>query len=127
MSSPKFEDVKRRNPGLAALLDRLAGYIRAQTDAGRQFVIPKLAAAELRISDGEAFVLLEMLAQAGLLSRVYNVYCRKNDLLLATVTSIPALEEFHHCDECDRDHDPSEFRVQVAFSVEGDELLRVAA
>lgn len=127
MSSPKFEDVKQRNPGLSVLLARMAEYIRAQTSAGQKFIIPKLAAAVLRLNDGEAFVLLQMLAEAGLLSCVYNVYCRKTDVLIATVTSIPALDEIHHCDECDAGHNPSEFRVQVAFTVEGDELLKVAA
>lgn len=115
MSSLKFERVKRDNPGLAAFLDRLLGYLRTQLAAGQTVFIPKLTAAYLHLNDGEAFVLLEILAQAGLIERVYNVYCRRNHLLLATVTNVHALDKVPHCDECDADHDISELRVEVAF------------
>ncbi len=82
MSSHKFEHVKRSHPRLSSLLDALIGYIRGQLGRGEPFIIPKLAAAALGLKDGEAFVLLELLAEANLLQRVYNVYCRQNGMLL---------------------------------------------
>ena len=115
MSSPKLERAKQNNPGLSNLLDRLGAYVRRQVQLGQSYILPKLAAASLKINDGEAFVLLELLTKAGLLQRVYNVYCRGTDTLLATVPSTEALSQVPRCDECDSEHAPSEMRVQIAF------------
>lgn len=118
MSSPKFELVKRNNPALANLLDRLMSYIRDQTVHGQKFFLPKLAAASLRRNDGEAYVLLEILTKAGILRRVFNVYCTPKDELLATVCSEDELDQIAHCDECDRDHERQELRLQLAFELD---------
>ncbi|HEU5350149.1 MAG TPA: hypothetical protein VFU55_01025 [Terracidiphilus sp.] len=115
MSSPKFERVKRRNPRLAEMLDRLGAYIRAQNSAGQKFILPKLAAAKLGLSDGEAFVLLEILASEDILHRVYNLYCRETKVLLATVDDARCLDKVPWCDECDAEHDLRDLRVEVAF------------
>lgn len=128
MSSLKLERIKQRYPQLALLLDRLIAYIRAQSAGGQEYIVPKLAAAALQVSDGEAFVLLQVLADAGLLRRVYNVYCRKENALLATVDSLDALDELPpHCDFCDVDHDPSDLKVEVAFSLADEGLKDLAA
>ena len=127
MSSPKLERIKQRHPGLSTLLDRLSDYIRAQTTSGQEYIVPKLAAAALQINDGEAFVLLELLAEGGVLRRVYNVYCRKNNALLATVDSLEALDEVAHCNFCGVDHDASDLKVEVAFSLANDGLKDLAA
>lgn len=127
MSSPKFERVKKRNPELAELLERLGVYIRAQIRNGQTFIIPKLAAAALHLTDGEAFVLLEVLTKGDVLRRVFNVYCRNEHILLATVDSIEALDQIPHCDFCDADHDVSNLRVEIAFGLVSGELMDVAA
>jgi hypothetical protein len=127
MSSPKFEHIKQRHPGLSTLLDRLGIYIRAQSDNGQEYVVPKLAASALHITDGEAFVLLELLAEGGVLQRVYNIYCRKENALLATVDSLQKLDEFSHCDFCDCDHDPADLKVEIAFTVAEGGLKDLAA
>jgi hypothetical protein len=115
MSSHKFERVKQLHPGLSALLERLWMFIDAQRTSGLEYIVPKLAAAALNLNDGEAFVLLDLLAQGGVLRRVYNVYCRKENALLATVDKLEALEEVAHCDFCDADHDASDLKVEIAF------------
>src|ERR1035441_4386404 len=107
MSSPKFESVKRNNPRIATLLDRLGEYIRDQGQSRQRYIVPKLAGAALRLNDGEAFVLLEILAAGGLLQRVYNLYCEKTGALLATVEDPKQLDEIPHCDYCDENHDLS--------------------
>jgi hypothetical protein len=127
MSSPKFEHVKQLHPGLSALLDRLAAYIRAQVASGQEYIVPKLAAAALRLNDGEAFVLLNLLAEGDVLRRVYNVYCRKENALLATVDRVEDLDRVAHCDFCDADHDPSNLKVEVAFSPANSDLEDLAA
>lgn len=127
MSSPKLERIKRRNPGLATLLDRLSAYIRSQTADGQDYIVPKLAGAALNLTDGEAFVLLQTLAEGGVLRRVFNVYCRKNNALLATVDKLDNLDEAAHCDFCDCSHDPSDLKVEVAFSLANDGLKDLAA
>ncbi len=127
MSSLKFERAKRDNPGLADLLDRLMTYIDRQKQNGQSFFLPKLAAAELGLNDGEAYVLLEVLARAGVLARAFNVYCKKNGELLATVSSEGDLKEVPHCDECDIDHEPGELRLELAFELPSDNNLRKAA
>lgn len=127
MSSPKFDRVKQLHPDLAELLDRLGRYIRVQASDGQQYIVPKLAAAALRLKDGEAFILLEMLAESGLLRRIFNVYCRKNNALLVTVDSLDALDEIARCDFCNCDHDPSELKVEVAFRLSDDGLKDIAA
>jgi len=120
MSSLKFERVKQLRPNLAPLLERLRDYIRTQTQSGQEYVVPKLAAAALKVTDGEAFVLLDILAQGGVLRRVYNVYCRKNNALLETVDNLKALDEIAHCDFCDADHEPDDLNVEIAFMPETD-------
>jgi hypothetical protein len=127
MSSPKFERVKQGHPGLSELLDRLGAYIRAQIASGQGYIVPKLAAAALRLNDGEAFVLLDLLAEGDVLRRVYNVYCRKENALLATVNSLDDLDKVAHCDFCDADHDPSNLKVEVAFSPANSDLRDLAA
>jgi hypothetical protein len=127
MSSPKLERIKQRHPGLSTLLDRLSDYILVQTRSGQEYIVPKLAAAALHLNDGEAFVLLEVLAEGGVLRRVYNVYCRKNNALLDTVDTLDALDGVAHCDFCDVDHDPSDLKVEVAFSLGNDGLKDLAA
>jgi hypothetical protein len=129
MLSPKFELVKQRNPGLSEILDRLGLYIRNQMRAGQTFIVPRLAAAALGLNDGEAFVLLEILAKGDVVKRVYNVYCRETDMLLTTVESIKSLDEIQipRCDFCDADHSSPELKVEIAFSLKDEELLNIAA
>lgn len=127
MLFPKFERVKQLHPDLSALLDRLWAYIRAQSTDGQEYIIPKLAAAALKLNDGEAFVLLDLLAQGGILRRVYNVYCRKNNALLATADSLDALDEVAHCDFCNCEHEPSDLKVEVAFKGASGDLKDLAA
>jgi hypothetical protein len=116
MSSPRFERVKRSNPRIAELLDQLGMYIQNQIQSGQTFVLPKLAGAALRLNDGEAFVLLEILATGGLLRRIYNLYCRKTGVLLATVDDPRQLDEIPHCDYCDEDHQLQDLKVELAFA-----------
>jgi len=127
MSSPKFERVKQRNPRLADFLERLVGYINAQIRNGQTYIIPKLAAAALRLTDAETVVLLEILAKGDILQRVYNVYCRESNMLLATVDSIDALDEIPHCDDCDRDHAPQDLKVQIAYKPKNGNALGAVA
>ena len=118
MPSEKLERVKDRNRALSDLLDRMAVYVRQQISSGERFVIPKLAAAPLNINEGEAFVLLKILAEAGILQQVYNVYCRPKDLYLTTVESpdqLDDIEKIPYCDDCDCQHDPQELTVEIAF------------
>ncbi len=127
MSSLKFEHVKQQHPGLAPLLDSLGAYIAGQILRGAQYIVPKLAAAALGINDGEAFVLLEMLAKEEILHRVYNVYCRKENALLTTVDRIEDLNEVAQCDYCNIEHDPSDLKVEVAFAPSSGDLRNLAA
>lgn len=127
MSSPKFERIKQQYPGLSALLDRVREYIESHIRDGQHYVIPKLVAAALGLNEGEAFVLLDLLANAGVLRRVYNVYCRKENALLTTVDNLDALDEVAHCDFCDMDHDPADLKVEIAFAPASSDLKDVAA
>jgi len=115
MLSRKFERAKRDNPGLSDLLDQLMQYLESQKQSGQTFFLPKLAAAKLRLNDGEAYVLLEVLARAGVLTRAFNVYCKKSGELLATVSSEDKLNDIPHCDECDEDHEGDGLRLELAF------------
>ena len=128
MSSPKFELAKRENPGLAELLDRLMSYIESQTEGKQEFILPKLAAATLGINDGEAYVLLDILAKNGVLQRAFNVYCKQTGMLLATVHSEDELSGIPHCDYCDCDHAHQELKLELAFELthEGDESRKAA-
>jgi len=119
--------VKSSNPRLAGFLDRLVGYIRAQIQAGQPYIIPKLAAAALHLKEAEAVVLLEVLAKGDVLQRIYNVYCRNQGTLLATVDEIDTLDEIPRCDDCDQDHDSEDLQVQIAYRPKNGDLLGVAA
>ncbi len=112
---PKFERAKQHNPALAGHLDRLMEYMRHQVENGETFFIPKLAAAALSLNDGEAYVLLELLAREGTLQRAFNVYCKQNGALVATVHDEAELAHVPHCNECDMDHEPYELRLEIAY------------
>jgi len=96
----------------------LGAYIRAQLSAGQPSIIPKLAAAALGLTEGEAFVLLELLAQGDVLQRVYNVYCRDFGTLLDTVDTPDSLDKISHCDDHDTD---------TTFLTEGGDSLSAKA
>ncbi len=115
MSSHKFERVKRENPELATLLDLLMDYIARQRSTGQDFIVPKLAAAGMKLNDGEAYVLLELLARAGLVKRAFNVYCKNSEMLLATVDQVDMLDVLPYCDYCGSEHDVSDLRIEIAF------------
>lgn len=124
---PKFELAKEQHPALASELDRLKGYLTRQSERGELFFLPKLAAAALGLNDGEAYVLLEILARTGTLQRAFNVYCKPNEVLLATVHSEDELKDIPHCDECDLDHETGELRLEIAFEPVFGEHSRRAA
>jgi hypothetical protein len=117
MSSPKFERVKKNNPRLSDFLDRLVSYINSQIQSGESYIIPKIAAAALRLTDAEAVVLLEVLVKGEILQRIYNVYCRKNETLLTTVENIDDLDRLPRCDDCDECHSPRDLKVEIAYRV----------
>jgi hypothetical protein len=102
-------------------------YIDRQRQNGQSFFLPKLAAADLGLNDGEAYVLLELLARAGVLQRAFNIYCKTSGELLATVSSEKELKEVPHCDECDIDHELGELRLELAFELPPDSGVRKAA
>jgi len=79
------------------------------------------------MNDGEAFVLLELLARGNILRRVYNLYCSKTGVLLTTVDDVSALDDIPHCDDCDADHNMSDLKVEVAFVVVNGDLQEAAA
>lgn len=62
-----------------------------------------------------------------MLRRVYNVYCRKENALLATVDGLDDLDKVAHCDYCNVDHAPSDLKVEVAFSPANSDLRDLAA
>lgn len=124
---PKFGLAKQQYPALAEQLDRLKNYLTRQAERGESFFIPKLAAAALSLNDGEAYVLLEILARNGTLQRAFNVYCRRSGRLLATVHSEADLKDIPHCDECDTNHEADEVILEVAFEPAFGEHSRKAA
>jgi hypothetical protein len=118
MPSPKLERVKARNRALSDFLDKMAGYVFQQISSGERFVVPKLAAAVLNINEGEAFVLLKILAEGGVLQQVYNIYCRPTGIYLTTVASLDQLDDVDkipYCDDCDFQHEPQDLTVEIAF------------
>jgi hypothetical protein len=128
MSSPNLELVKRQYPALAPLLDQLASYISDQTKAGQTFILPKLAAAAMGLNDGEAYVLLELLANSEVLSRAFNVYCKETGVLLATIANADDLDSIPYCDFCDCRHAPNELKLEIAFQplAKNNDRLRAA-
>jgi hypothetical protein len=102
-------------------------YIGRQTAAGQRFLLPKLAGAALRLNDGEAYVLLELLANSGLLDRVFNIYCRKTGTLLTTVENEEDLYKVPYCHDCDYQHDSHDLRLEIAFRPAEDAEFQEAA
>ena len=127
MSSPKFEGVKNSNPRLSDFLDGLVGYIQLQIQGGQTYIVPKLAAAALRLKEAEVVVLLEILTNGDILQRIYNVYCRNRGTLLTTVENIDALDEIPRCDDCDQHHGPTDLVVQIAYKPKNNDALGAVA
>lgn len=119
MPYPRLELAKNKRPRLADLYDRMWAYALDRYRKGYDFVVPKLAAPILGISNGEAFVLLEQLAESGLFKTTYRVYCRPEGKLLATADSLEALDhvQLDHCDFCNADHGQDELIVQTEFKI----------
>lgn len=124
MPYPRLELAKSKQPRLADLYDRMWAYALDRSRKGYEFVVPKLAAPVLGISNGEAFVLLEQLAEAGLFKTTYRVYCRAEGNLLATADSLEALDhvQLDHCDFCNTDHGLEELIVQTEFKINTQDL-----
>jgi hypothetical protein len=124
MPYPRLELAKSKQPRLADLYDHMWVYALDRYRKGYEFVVPKLVAPVLGISNGEAFVLLEQLAASGLFKTTYRVYCRSEGNLLATVDSLEALDQvqLNHCDFCDRDHGQDELIVQTEFKINAHDI-----
>jgi hypothetical protein len=102
----------------------MAEYIRNQLANHQEFIVPKLAAAALGIKEGEAFVLLRMMVDAGLLKQQYNVYCRDKDLYIESVDTLDGLDKVGYCDDCDTQHEPHELAAEIAFRPTSEVLYR---
>jgi hypothetical protein len=118
MPSAEFENIKKEHPRLSSLLDGLATYIAQQLGRGREEIVPSLAAASLQISEAEALGLLMLMDRAGLLTPIYNVYCKANGTFLVSVEKKEELPEAIYCRYCDREHcDAEELEIELAFRV----------
>ena len=127
MPSSRFERVKAKHRSLAHLLEQMMGYVHKQVHDGATFVIPKLAAAMLNLSEGEAYVLLKILADEGVLHQQYNVYCGSQGMLIGSADSADQLDEIPYCDFCDTQHEPYQLSLKIAFRPTAQEGTHLAA
>jgi hypothetical protein len=58
---------------------------------------------------------LKMMTDGGLLQQQYNVYCRDKDIYIESVDTLDGLDKIGYCDDCDTQHEPHEFKVEIAF------------
>ena len=98
---------------IPGLLNRVRVHINAN---GARYITPRDVGLGIGLSDGEAFVLLELLVKANVLKRAYNVYCILTDTIVSTVQYLETLDEVStFCPTCNTEHDPSQLRVEIAF------------
>ena len=98
---------------IPGLLNRVKVHINAN---GSQYITPRDVGLGVGINDGEAFVLLNLLAKAKILKRAYNVYCISTDTIMDSVEYTETLDEISRfCPTCNSEHEPSQLRVEIAF------------
>jgi len=109
------------------LYDIIDGYTASQKILGFKniTITPEYVAKQMKLTAGEAFVLLTNTFNE---QRIFNVYCCIENKLLASVSTLDELDELdihkisHTCGQCSNcsflvnDITPTPIRVEIAFS-----------
>lgn len=119
MPSKKLESFSKRNPELEPLIQKLADYMRWLSDQGIGELIPRVAAAQLGISEADTLGLLSVFQDAGLMKPQYQLVCIRTKSVLGTYASLGEVPDEAPCEHCDRDHDSDDLRIELVFAIKG--------
>lgn len=127
MQSKKLEDFSRRNPAIAPLVVKLRQYIRWLSEQGIREVLPRVAAAQLGISEGDTLGLLGLFETAGLLKSRYDLICVPTRAVLASFDTFKHVPDEYECALCGRGHDADDLRIELAFAIDEGRAADAAA
>jgi len=127
MQSKKLESFSKRNPKVASLVEKLEEYIRWLAERGIKEVIPRVAAAQLGISEADTLGLLSLFQDAGLVKPRYDLVCKKTNSVLGSFYSLDEVPDNVDCQICGKEHDADDLRVDLVFEIAEGRAANAAA
>jgi len=117
MPSKKLENFSRRNPELAPLVRKLADYIQWLSEQNIKELIPRVAAAQLGVSEADTLGLLSLFQDAGIVEPRYHLVCKATGSVLGSYRSLDEVPDSIECNVCGKEHDSDDLRVDLAFEI----------
>lgn len=127
MPSKKLETFSKRNPKLAPLIQKLEEYLRKLAEQGINEVIPRVAAAQLGISEADTLGLLKLFHDAGLVKPRYDLICKPTNSVVGSFYSLDEVPDEVECVFCGKDHDADDLRVDLVFEPSHERASNAAA
>jgi hypothetical protein len=127
MPSKKLENFSRRNPELAPFVQKLAEYIRWLSDHNVNVLVPRVAAAQLGISEADTLGLLSLFQDAGLVQPRYQLVCKRTSSVLGSYDSLKKVPDNIECSVCGEEHDADDLRVDLVFEIAQGQTANAAA
>jgi hypothetical protein len=127
MLSKKLESFSKRNPKLAPLIEKLAEYLQWLEEREIGEVIPRVAAAQLGISEADTLGLLSVFHEAGLVRPRYDLVCRTANSVMESYYSLDEIPDKIECQLCGKEHDADDLRVDLVFEITQSRAANAAA
>jgi hypothetical protein len=127
MPSKKLENFSKNNPELAPLVRKLEEYLRWLQERGIKEVIPRVAAAQLGISEADTLGLLSVFEEAGRVKPRYDLVCKSTNSVLGSYYSLREIPDTIECQACGREHDADDLRADLVFEIAQSRAANAAA
>jgi|ERR1700686_1721585 len=127
MPSKKLETFSKHNPKLAPLVQRLEEHMRWLVGQRISEVIPRVAAAQLGISEADTLGLLTLFQNAGLVKPRYDLVCKPTSSVVGSFYSLDDVPDRVECQFCGKDHDADDLRVDLVFELSHERASNAAA
>jgi hypothetical protein len=127
MRSKKLESFSKQNPKLAPLVEKLEEYIQWLAERGIKEVIPRVAAAQLGVSEADTLGLLSLFQDAGLVKPRYDLVCKATSSVVGSFYSLDEVPDEVDCQICGKEHDADDLRVDLVFEIAEGRAANAAA
>lgn len=123
----ELEQYKVQYPSLSTLLSSLDDYLGQLLAAPAPYdIAPPLVAKSISIDEGLALALLMLVQEAGLIEPRYLIYCKDTENAIAAYESPDDVPGTIFCPYHDKEHDLSEYYIELTFQFTPKFLSRYA-
>jgi hypothetical protein len=127
MLSRQLETFSKEHPELATVIRSLEDYLRWQAERGVNEIVPRVAAAKLRLSEADLLGLFTVFEDAGLVRHRYDVICTRSDGSVAPFYSLQEIPDDLFCRYCGEEHGCDDLRIELVFEIIKERISDAAA